>query len=159
MTQNQDKKGFTIIEVVLVLAIAGLIFLIVFLAVPALQRSQRDTQRRNDLGRFMSQVAQYQSNNAGQVPTAATSGNGSVTQFRNQYLTNNNQSFNDPTTGNVYGMNVTNENAGVGQIYYQTSARCNGQNVEALSGAQSQTRSIAASMALEGGGRACQDNS
>lgn len=37
--QNLTKKGFTIIEVVLVLAIAGLIFLMVFLALPALQRS------------------------------------------------------------------------------------------------------------------------
>ncbi|MBP6924997.1 type II secretion system protein [Candidatus Saccharibacteria bacterium] len=33
---NQTKKGFTIIEVVLVLAIAGLIFLMVFIALPAL---------------------------------------------------------------------------------------------------------------------------
>ena len=41
-----DKGGFTIIEVVLVLAIAGLIFLMVFIALPALQRSQRDTERR-----------------------------------------------------------------------------------------------------------------
>lgn len=34
--QNSTKKGFTIIEVVLVLAVAGLIFLMVFLALPAL---------------------------------------------------------------------------------------------------------------------------
>ncbi|MBP9552373.1 type II secretion system protein [Candidatus Saccharibacteria bacterium] len=33
---NQTKKAFTIIEVVLVLAIAGLIFLMVFIALPAL---------------------------------------------------------------------------------------------------------------------------
>ncbi|MBS7346174.1 MAG: type II secretion system protein, partial [Candidatus Sacchiramonaceae bacterium] len=45
---NKHKKyGFTIIEVVLVLAIAGLIFLVVFIALPALQRNQRDTQREN----------------------------------------------------------------------------------------------------------------
>ena len=37
--QLKDAKGFTIIEVALVLAIAGLIFLVVFLALPALQRS------------------------------------------------------------------------------------------------------------------------
>ena len=43
---NKDKNGFTIIEVVLVLAIAGLIFLMVFIALPALQRSQRDTQKK-----------------------------------------------------------------------------------------------------------------
>ena len=46
---NQTNKGFTIIEVVLVLAIAGLIFLMVFIALPALQRNQRDTQRKTSL--------------------------------------------------------------------------------------------------------------
>ncbi|HPW47952.1 MAG TPA: prepilin-type N-terminal cleavage/methylation domain-containing protein, partial [Candidatus Saccharibacteria bacterium] len=36
---KKDQKGFTIIEVLIVLAIAALILLIVFLAVPALQRN------------------------------------------------------------------------------------------------------------------------
>lgn len=57
-----SKKGFTIIEVVLVLAIAGLIFLMVFVALPALQRSQRDTQRRNDMSRVDTSLVQYQTN-------------------------------------------------------------------------------------------------
>ncbi len=60
-----NKKGFTIIEVVLVLAIAGLIFLMVFVALPALQRSQRDTARRNDLARVDTSLVQYQTNNQG----------------------------------------------------------------------------------------------
>ena len=58
-----SKEGFTIIEVVLVLAIAGLIFLMVFVALPALQRSQRDTARRNDLARVDTSLTQYQTNN------------------------------------------------------------------------------------------------
>ncbi len=67
--KNQgDLGGFTIIEVVLVLAIAGLIFLMVFIALPALQRSQRDTQRRSDLSRVASQITQYQTNNNGKLP-------------------------------------------------------------------------------------------
>ena len=61
----KSKKGFTIIEVVLVLAIAGLIFLMVFVALPALQRSQRDTARRNDLARVDTSLVQYQTNNQG----------------------------------------------------------------------------------------------
>ena len=48
------QHGFTIIEVALVLAIAGLIFLVVFLALPALQNSQKDTARRQDVGRVVS---------------------------------------------------------------------------------------------------------
>ncbi len=47
-TKLRNQKGFTIIEVLIVLAIAGLIMLIVFLAVPALQRNSRNTQRAND---------------------------------------------------------------------------------------------------------------
>ena len=63
---NSQKTvaGFTIIEVVLVLAIAGLIFLMVFVALPALQRSQRDTQRRNDMSRVDTSLVQYQTNNS-----------------------------------------------------------------------------------------------
>lgn len=62
------KGGFTIIEVVLVLAIAGLIFLMVFLALPALQRSQRDSERQRLLGNATAQVQKYQQNNNGRLP-------------------------------------------------------------------------------------------
>lgn len=61
------KKGFTIIEVVLVLAIAGLIFLMVFVALPALQRSQRDTQRRQDYADLSAAVSNYATNNNGDL--------------------------------------------------------------------------------------------
>ena len=43
MIKSNQHSGFTIIEVVLVLAIAGMLFLVVFLAVPAMQRNQRAT--------------------------------------------------------------------------------------------------------------------
>src|SRR5687768_8431459 len=104
MDTIKTNKGFTIIEVVLVLAIAGLIFLVVFLALPALQRSQRDTQRRSDMSRFLSQIQNYQSNNQGQVPTTAASGTGSVVDFRDRYLTTGGDAFNDPQTGSVYSV-------------------------------------------------------
>ena len=63
--QNLTKKGFTIIEVVLVLAIAGLIFLMVFLALPALQRSQRDTQRKQDVAMVVTTLHNWKANNKG----------------------------------------------------------------------------------------------
>lgn len=66
--RNSDQKGFTIIEVLIVLAIAGLILLIVFLAVPALQRSSRNTQRKNDASSVGSAVANFISNNGGSLP-------------------------------------------------------------------------------------------
>jgi prepilin-type N-terminal cleavage/methylation domain-containing protein len=70
MLQNIKKRneGFTIIEVLIVLAIAGLILLVVFLAVPALQRNSRNQQRRTDAGNYLSAVNEWISNNAGKVP-------------------------------------------------------------------------------------------
>lgn len=66
------ERGFTIIEVVLVLAIAGLIFLMVFIALPALQSNQRDTSRKNEVGTIVSYVTTYASNNRGSLPPVAT---------------------------------------------------------------------------------------
>ncbi len=66
-----NAKGFTIIEVVLVLAIAGLIFMMVFIALPALQRNQRDTARKNDVSTISSAVTSFTSNNRGVFPTTA----------------------------------------------------------------------------------------
>lgn len=68
MNKLQNQKGFTIIEVVLVLAIAGLIFLMVFVALPALQRNQADTARKNDASIVASAVTTYTGNNRGDFP-------------------------------------------------------------------------------------------
>ncbi len=65
---KKEERGFTVMEVVLVLAIAGLIFAMVFIALPALQRSQRDTQRRRDAGIVAAAVRQYMANNSGNGP-------------------------------------------------------------------------------------------
>lgn len=101
--QINKQKGFTIIEVVLVLAIAALIFLMVFIALPSLQKSQRDTQRRDDLGRISTQVTNYQSANRGKIPTetqfiAAT--NGFVLKYLDGTARNTaGDTFSDPSTG------------------------------------------------------------
>lgn len=72
MNTKTQAKGFSIIEVVLVLAIAGLIFLMVFIALPALQRGQRDTARKNDATAISSALGTYRSNNNGKLPGTAT---------------------------------------------------------------------------------------
>lgn len=72
--KSRDKTssdGFTIIEVLIVLAIAGLILLIVFLAVPALERNARNTERKNDVSSILSAISEYESNNDGQLPAAS----------------------------------------------------------------------------------------
>ncbi|MBQ3470691.1 type II secretion system protein [Candidatus Saccharibacteria bacterium] len=131
---TNSKQGFTIIEVVLVLAIAGLIFLMVFVALPALQRSQRDTQRRNDMSRVDTSLVQYQTNNsnkANNLPPAGTwKGNtsyptncnsNSACLFIRDYMNsgaageNTVNSFTDPD-GNPYSLVITSnwgENANI----------------------------------------------
>jgi len=70
--KNRKQEGFTIIEVLIVLAIAGLIMLIVFLAVPALQRNSRNTQRTNDAALISSAVNECLNNNNGQIDQCRT---------------------------------------------------------------------------------------
>jgi prepilin-type N-terminal cleavage/methylation domain-containing protein len=65
--KNRKQEGFTIIEVLIVLAIAGLILLIVFLAVPALQRNARNTQRVQDVARVLGAAQEVLNNNNGQM--------------------------------------------------------------------------------------------
>lgn len=67
--QKRREEGFTIIEVLIVLAIAGLIMLIVFLAVPALQRNSRNTAAKNDVQNVLGGVSEYMGANTGAVPT------------------------------------------------------------------------------------------
>lgn len=153
---TKSKGGFTIIEVVLVLAIAGLIFLIVFLAVPALQRGQRDQQRRNDIGRAVSALQQYQSNNRGAVPADAAAMNGA---FKTGYLTNGGSTFQDPTTGSDYdfvnggsGGPADYPTPGDGQISVRRSATC-GTGAFVNGGG----RNMALVVKLETGGVYCQN--
>ncbi len=60
---RNKTAGFTIIEVLIVLAIAGLILLIVFLAVPALQRNSRNTQYRSEAAGILAASTEFLNNN------------------------------------------------------------------------------------------------
>lgn len=77
--RRSNKEGFTIVEVMIVLAIAGLILLIVFLAVPALQRTARNTQRKNDASAIGAAIANYDANNGNELPNTVAYAAGVVT--------------------------------------------------------------------------------
>ncbi len=86
MNVQKQEKGFTIIEVVLVLAIAALIFLMIFVALPALQRGQRDTARKNDQNTIVSAVNAWTGNHRGSLPKADD-----LDSLRTDYIKNLNQ--------------------------------------------------------------------
>src|SRR5437868_5979254 len=75
-SRKLNKKGFTLIEVVLVLAIGGLIFLLAFLAFRQASINRRDTQRRSDAARIVSEVQNYSGDNNSTLPTSGASSNG-----------------------------------------------------------------------------------
>ena len=61
---NSKKRGFTFIEIALVLGIAGLIFLMAFIALPNLWASERDADRRATVMGLISSLKNYQTNNS-----------------------------------------------------------------------------------------------
>lgn len=135
--QNLRKKteGFTIIEVLIVLAIAGLIMLIVFLAIPQLRRNQQNTTMRNEASRLLSAVTEYESNANGQQVNDDTrlqtvyTGQGTLQQL----------------TSVTYGAGTT--ATGAGRLVIGT---CNGNTATAATG-----RTYALQFGLNGGQTAC----
>lgn len=69
--KKNHQSGFTIIEVLIVLAIAGLIMVAVFTAVPALRRSGNNTTKRGDASKALSAVSEFTANNSGKIPATS----------------------------------------------------------------------------------------
>lgn len=171
-TNIKTKQGFTIIEVVLVLAIAGLIFLMVFIAWPALQRSQRDTQRRNDYSMLSTAISNYATNNGGSLRNL-TPASGSSSLDPSTYI---NEDGTDPdgfyydlqaisfSNWNVDTLPGRNEDANTtedwngdtlqvgSQVFVITGADCTGsQNGNASPNANPSSRAFAIYGYIEGG--------
>src|ERR1700685_1598743 len=92
LKKTNKNEGFTIIEIMIVLVIAALILLIVFLAVPALQRSQRNTGRKSDGGHMSTAVNDWVTNNNGTLPTPAGWAADCATIIQDAGVTTNNLS-------------------------------------------------------------------
>jgi prepilin-type N-terminal cleavage/methylation domain-containing protein len=153
--KRKAEGGFTIIEVLIVLAIAGLIMLVVFLAVPALQRNARNTQRREDAGNILSAVSEYVANNNGSIPAAqATLGSGNNATLGSGSGVNTvpiNLGYYDAAdvSVKVYAAGLTTT---VDSITVVTKALCNGNSVT-NTGASS--RSVAIIYTLENNTSQC----
>ena len=167
-TNPQTNPAFTIIEVVLVLAIAGLIFLMVFIALPTLQRNQRDTRRKNDMSRLKTAMDSYKSNDRGQMPTASQlTGYSYATSFTKSYLKTDTEAFNDPGgeayylwRDNAYAVNGADgwkpgrySQYNIRYIFITAAKKCSGEGI--ISGGGENNYTIQYS--LEGGGWICLD--
>jgi type II secretory pathway pseudopilin PulG len=65
---HSKNTGFTIVEAIIVIAVAGIILLMVLLALPALQRSGHNDRKRHDVQTILEAVSQYEINNSGSLP-------------------------------------------------------------------------------------------
>ncbi len=91
---SRPERGFTLIEIVLALAIAGLIFIMVFFAVAQAQKARRDTQRKQDLAAFVAAMGAYAAEHQLQTPQDGTQLNAGMASFY--------PNRKDPSTGVAY---------------------------------------------------------
>jgi prepilin-type N-terminal cleavage/methylation domain-containing protein len=147
MTNKNLKRedGFTIIEVLIVLAIAGLIMLIVFLAVPALQRNARNTSRKSDASSLASALSEYINNNDGQLPASCTGAACPFIQnWKPGFYTPANVTYTDNTSGGATLGDPASDSIGVAS--YMT---CSG---TAATSTGASSRSVAITYNVETGG-------
>lgn len=95
MSKKLNKKGFTLIEVVLTIAIGALIFLLAFIAFRNAQVNRRDSQRRSDLDKIAAEINNYASDKNGAVPTASDT---AFSSFLSSYASG----LKDPTSSAAY---------------------------------------------------------
>jgi len=151
--KRRVASGFTIIEVMIVLAIAGLIMLIVFLAVPALQRNAHNTSIKNDVSSVLGAVNEYENNNNGNLPTTASISAGTVTIGTSCATTGSNCAtgrVNYVTTVNNPTGTISTTAPAIGTVNLFSGATCNGNTPVAGS-----PRGMVAYYQLEGGAVQC----
>jgi prepilin-type N-terminal cleavage/methylation domain-containing protein len=137
---QKTNKGFTIVEVMIVLAIAGLIILVVLLAVPALQRNSRNTSIKNDASAVVSSIGEFTSTNDGRMPNAVTSPAGSTT------LTLAGGAGSTTTTGKVQGSTIVATSlvapTDPGTINVALQRKCNDTGTGLAAGTNSRSASV-----------------
>lgn len=71
MLSLNDRRGFTLIELILVMAIIAILFSALLIAVDPVSKFKqaRDTQRRSYINALMTAVYQYAANNNGSFPS------------------------------------------------------------------------------------------
>lgn len=122
-----NRRGFTLIEIVLVLAIAGLIMVAVFSAISGAQKARRDHQRKNDLLQMVAAIDTWRANHMNDNLDSQAD----LDTLASGYMSNRR----DPGSGQPYVMRYHNQDTPhdavsappVGQIEYVVSHICGNQ--------------------------------
>ncbi len=162
---KKTEKGFTIIEVALVLAIGALIFLVVFLAVPALQRNQRNDARKRDISNVVEAVTDYNSNNPGKALPSGQQYDVKKTKSQmqnaklNKYIDTLSNTTDTVVSKSDGKTQSTLQNASTSEIWIQVGYRCDG--LSAITKAAARQAAVLGVMEQSNGERSiyCQDAS
>jgi len=168
----------------IVLAIAGVLIAAVLIAVPQLQRNQRNSARRAILGRIKTEIDNYSSNNNSEVPVASNTGTSieerfgspvTANSFYDRYFDCSGTGANttcvidvrDPQTNLPLGLSDTGANlttytatgltatSPIGSVNYVTNRVCDG---ELLTTTGASNRNYSIQVKLEGAAIYCLDN-
>jgi prepilin-type N-terminal cleavage/methylation domain-containing protein len=124
------KDGFTIVEIMIVMAIIGLMLLAMLLVVPALRRNQRNKQRRDDVGSLITGMGEYATNNSGALPTNATQFGQVIGTLANNYTDGLARlGYYDPQTEVDYLYSTSaaaTPTLDASRVYVRNYAKCNG---------------------------------
>ncbi|MCC7289525.1 type II secretion system protein [bacterium] len=77
----KKRSGFTLLELIIALAIGALITSTVLLSAQGAERSQRDTRRRADVNKLSTALEQWADNNSGKYPVWGTDWSGTAGRF------------------------------------------------------------------------------
>jgi prepilin-type N-terminal cleavage/methylation domain-containing protein len=100
--------GFTIVEIILAIAIFSVIILVLFVAVHDVQKARRDAERKDYASRVLEALLEYNKNNRSRLPTCETPPNTNPAQCPEaateaaRFLTSYLPEGRDPSTAEEY---------------------------------------------------------
>jgi prepilin-type N-terminal cleavage/methylation domain-containing protein len=122
--QQNNKSGFTIIEIMFVLAIVSLMMVILFIGVGQLQVNKRDHERKSYVSKAIVAEEEYLRNNS-RFP-ACDSGaivcSSAITDDASRFISSYLPEGEDPTTGKTYATTATTTGSNSNGAFVKTTS-------------------------------------
>lgn len=155
---HRETAGFTIVETMIVLAIAGIILLIVFEAIPVLERSGRNNQRRQDVQTILQAVSHWELNNSANIPQW----NPALGETTDNFLQHSNLTYYTAsnvtvkpappyTSGSTYSIQPIPNSENDDQVLVVNYAKCDSNNDGSATNAGASYSDVVALYAIESG--------
>lgn len=148
---KRKSEGFTIVETLIVLAIVGVMMIVVFLAVPALNRSSHNSGYKTDANNLLAAVSEYAGNNGGVLPTDQTSTDNVKSSANTKSITVLNFGGANPAAAPTitYGVTASSTVANLSSAVLVTGVKCTATNSGMLTKTGAGTRSFSIVYAIE----------